>query len=77
MLHYWTKGLRGEAKEARIKEVQSFNHAFSELKEILEQHFLKKEAVRDYSSGWEYQQIAVNEYNAALNDIIKLLTVRD
>lgn len=77
MQEVWTKGLSGEAKEARIKEVKSFRYAFGQLQEIIEQHLTKKEAVRDYSPGWEYKQIAVNEYNAALNDLIKLLTIRE
>lgn len=45
------------------------------LKEILETDFVKKESVRDYSPGWEYKQIAVNEYNAVIQDILKLITI--
>lgn len=65
----WSKA--GYTKE----EVDRFRPALEALKEILEADFLKKEAVRDYSPGWEYKQIAVNEYNSVLSDIIKLLTV--
>jgi len=65
----WSKA--GYTKE----EVDRFRPALEALKEILETDFLKKEAVRDYSPGWEYKQIATNEYNAVLGDIIKLLTV--
>jgi hypothetical protein len=65
----WSKA--GYTKE----EVDRFKPALEALKEILETDYLKKEAVRDYSPGWEYKQIAVNEYNQALSDVIKLLTV--
>ncbi len=65
----WSKA--GHTKE----EVKRFRPALEALKEILETDFLKKEAVRDYSPGWEYKQIAVNEYNAAIEDIIKLVTI--
>jgi hypothetical protein len=65
----WSKA--GYTKE----EVDRFKPALAALKEILEADFLKKEAVRDYSPGWEYKQIATNEYNSALSDVIKLLTV--
>lgn len=65
----WSKA--GYTKE----EVDRFRPALEALKEILEADFVKKEAVRDYSPGWENKQIAVNEYNSALSDIIKLLTV--
>lgn len=65
----WSKA--GYTKE----EVKRFRPALEALKEILETDFLKKEAVRDYSPGWEFKQIAVNEYNQALSDIIKLVTI--
>ena len=65
----WTKA--GYTKE----EVLRFIPALNALKEILETDYLKKEAVRDYSPGWEYKQIAHNEYNAVLQDILKLVTI--
>lgn len=65
----WIKA--GHSRE----DVKRFKPALEALKEILETDFLKKEAVRDYSPGWEYKQIAVNEYNSVLSDVIKLLTV--
>lgn len=65
----WIKA--GHTKE----EVKRFRPALEALKEILETDFLKKEAVRDYSPGWEFKQIAVNEYNQALSDILKLVTI--
>lgn len=75
MLSVWLKGFSGTKRDVREKEVKSFQYAFDQLKQILEQEYRKKEAVRDYSPGWEYKQIAANEYNAALDDIMKLLTV--
>ena len=57
------------------EEVLRFRPALNALKEILEADFQKKEAVQDYSPGWEYKQIAVNEYNAVLQDILKLVTI--
>jgi hypothetical protein len=65
----WTKA--GYTKE----EVLRFRPALNALKEILETDYLKKEAVRDYSPGWEFKQIAVNEYNSVLQDILKLVTI--
>ena len=65
----WAKN--GHSKE----DMRRFIPALNALKEILETDFLKKEAVRDYSPGWEFKQIAVNEWNQALSDIIKLVTI--
>jgi len=65
----WAKA--GHTKE----EVLRFIPALNALKEILETDYIKKEAVRDYSPGWEYKQIAVNEYNAAIEEILKLVTI--
>lgn len=65
----WAKA--GYSKE----EVLRFIPALNALKEILETDYLKKESVRDYSPGWEYKQIAVNEWNTAIEDIIKLVTI--
>lgn len=65
----WTKA--GHTKD----EVLRFRPAFEALKEILETDFKKKEADRDYSPGWEHRQIAINEYNAVLNDVLKLITI--
>lgn len=63
-------------KNGRTKEeVLRYKNAFDTLKEILESEFKKKEAVRDYSPGWEYKQISVNEYNQSLDDLIKFITL--
>ena len=69
----WFKGLKGDDRDRRRQEILSYRNAFEDLREILEQCYAKKDAVRDYSPGWEYKQIAVNEYNAVLDDIISLI----
>jgi hypothetical protein len=69
----WLKGVKAEERERRKAEVLSYRNAFDDLREILERNYLKKESVRDYSPGWEYKQIGVNEYNAALDDLLNLI----
>ena len=69
----WLKDLKGEERDRRKGEVLNYRNAFDDLREILEQHYLKRDAVRDYSPGWEYKQVAVNEYNAVLDDILNLI----
>jgi hypothetical protein len=69
----WLKGLKGEERDRRKGEVLNYRNAFDDLREILEQHYLKRDAVRDYFPGWEYKQVAVNEYNAVLDDILNLI----
>jgi hypothetical protein len=76
MLSTWIKGLKAEAKEKRISEVMGYKNAFDDLKEILEKEFKKKPCVRDYEiPNWEIRQVAVNEYNQAVDDLIKLITL--
>lgn len=62
-------------KENTKAEVLGYRNALDALKEILLKDFAKKESVRDYSPGWEYKQVAANEYNAVLTDIVKLITI--
>lgn len=70
----WFK--KSKDKEARRKEVQSYRTAFNELREILEQEVKKKPCVRDYGEpNWEIRQVAVNEYNQAVDDLLKLITL--
>ena len=74
MQSVWLKGLSGAEKEKRKGEVLAYRNAFDDLREILERHYKPKECVRDYSSpNWEHRKIAVNEYNAVLDDIMKLI----
>lgn len=71
----WVKGLKGQEKEKRKAEVLGYRNAFDALKEILEQDFKRKESVRDYEvPNWELRQVAVNEYNQVLDDMLKLIT---
>lgn len=71
----WTKGLKGADKEKRAKEVMSYRNAFEALEELIDATLIKKEADRDYSDGWMQRQIAINEYNAAIADIKKLINL--
>lgn len=72
----WLKGLKTGQKEKRKAEVLGYRNAFDTLREILERDYKKKESVRDYEApNWELRQIAVNEYNQSLDDLIKLITL--
>lgn len=72
----WFKGSKD--KEARRKEVLGYRNSFDALKEILERDFKKKENVREYSDPqWVHKQMAVNEYNQALEDLLKLITIKE
>ena len=68
----WLKGYKDKA--ARKEQVQSASWAFALLEEVLEKEFRKKENIRDYTDPqWVHRQIAVNEYNQVLDDILKLI----
>jgi len=76
MKSIWLKGLKGQDKEKRKAEVLNYRNAFDDLKEILEHNFKKKESVLDYEvPNWELRQVAVNEYNQVLDDLLKLITI--
>lgn len=73
----WFKGkATPEAKEKRKKEIMAYTNAFDDLKEILEQ-MIEKEAVRDYGPGWEQKQIALNERNHAIREVLELINIKD
>lgn len=75
---HWIKGLTGKKKEQRKAEVLAYRNAFDDLKEILEKHYRKKDCIRDYDApNWELRQIAANEYNAVLDDILKTITLTE
>ena len=57
------------------EEVMGYRNAFDALKEILETEFTKSAAVRDYSPGWEYKQVAVNERNNFIDELTKFITI--
>ena len=68
----WLKGYKD--KDQRKKEVMAYRNAFDALREVLEQEYKKKPAVRDYEvPNWELRQVAVNEYNQCLDDLLKLI----
>ena len=72
----WVKGLKGQDKEKRRAEVMNYRNAFDALKEILDRDYKKKQSVRDYEApNWELRQIAANEYNQSLEDLLKLITL--
>lgn len=78
MQSVWLKGLAGKDKEQRKSEVLGYRNAFDALREILEQSYRKKESVRDYDApNWELRQIAANEYNAVIDDILKLIDLTE
>ena len=65
-------------KEKRKQEVLGATWAFNLLKEVLEAEFRRKENIRDYDQpNWEYRQIAVNEYNAAIEAVLALIDLQD
>lgn len=65
----WFKGTKD--KEERKKEVLGYRNAFDALAEVLEGK--RKTAVRDYSPGWAEKQIAVNEYNAVIEEVLSII----
>jgi hypothetical protein len=68
----WLKGQKDNVQ--RRQEVLSYRNAFNALREVLEQEYKKKPAVRDYDvPNWELRQVAVNEYNQCLDDLLKLI----
>lgn len=71
----WLNGHKD--KEARKQQVRGYERAFADLSAILEKE-LKKKPCRDYdNTSWATKQIATNEYNAALEDLMKLIKVTD
>lgn len=69
----WLRNHRNKAE--RKKEIEGYRNAFDALREVLEKEFKKKDSVRDYGPGWAEKQIAANEYNAALTDILTLINI--
>lgn len=70
----WVKGLKGDDKEARKKELQSYRTAFEALKEILEEEF--EDASPSYEhAAWPYEAADRYGANRKLRSIIQLLKV--
>ena len=72
----WTKGTSGKEKEERKAQVLSYTNAFEDLSEVIEASFKKKESCREYDQDWQAKQIAINEYNAAIKDILKFINLK-
>jgi hypothetical protein len=66
----WLKGHKD--REARTKEILSYKNAFDELAILLEQEETKNPD-RKYDADWHHRQIAVNEWNAAIQHVINLI----
>ena len=62
-------------KYSSKEEVMGYRNALDALKKILETEFTKSAAVRDYSPGWEYKQVAVNERNNFIDELTKFITI--
>lgn len=72
----WTASARNEdERNRRLEVLRGYKPAFDDLKEMIER-YRKEPAFRDYNStNWHLEQIARNEYNAALDDILNLLEI--
>jgi len=74
----WSKFTTEKDVESRRKEiVGKYKNAFDDLTEILEESVIKDAAVRDYSPGWDHKQIARNEYNQAIKDVLQLINLKE
>lgn len=70
----WLKGAKD--KEQRKKEVLAYRNAFDDLTEILE-GWVENTSIRDYGPGWESKQIALNERNHALKEVLKFINIKE
>jgi len=65
-------------KEKRKKQVLTYKPVLDDLISVIEKSVKKKDNVRDYDKpNWELRQIAVNEYNQALSDLIELIKLKE
>ena len=72
----WLKGLKGEEREKRIKEILAYRNAFNALKELLGDQY--EESVPDYDCpSWSHKQADVNGANRMLRKIINLITIEE
>lgn len=74
----WFRGCKtDEDKENRKKEVEGFKPVLRELDQLIAEYLPKRPSVRNYDSpNWMAEQIAVNEYNAALDRLRKLIEIK-
>ncbi len=68
----WLKGLSGEEKEARRKEIVSYKNAFQALTELLEEDFEERKVDYDCPS-WSHKQADQNGANRKLQSILNLI----
>ena len=72
----WLRGYPD--KDKRRKQVKTYKPVLDDLLQVIESEVVKKETVRDYEKpNWELRQIAVNEYNQALKDLVELIKIKD
>jgi len=70
----WLKGYKD--KKAREEQVRSASWAFDLLADVLDKEYKRKPNIQDYSDPqWVHKQIAVNEYNHVIDDILKLIKI--
>ena len=73
----WTTGKKGDAKEARRKQVLGYRNTFDDLKEILVT-LQNDVGIPDYTSpSWAFEQAHSNGFNQALERVINLITIKD
>lgn len=76
MDHRWIKGLTGEDKAKRKKEVLALRTTLDEIADILEDNL--EEGTPDYDSpSWAYHQADRNGANRKLREVIKFLRIKD
>jgi len=74
MQEAWLKGYKGEEREARIKEINSYRNAFEALSEILRE----EESTPDYDCpSWSHKQADQNGFNRAIRKVKTLLTLKE
>lgn len=75
MDHRWVKGLSGDRKEARKKEILGYRQAYEELAKLLEEDF--EECVPDYDTpSWSHKQADVNGANRKLKQVLQLIQIK-
>jgi hypothetical protein len=76
MDHRWLKGLKGDEREHRRKEILSYRNAFNTLIETLEDYL--EDTVPDYDNpSWSHKQADANGANRKVRQIINLITIKD
>jgi hypothetical protein len=76
---FWTKeaGANQEKRDKAIEEVLRYREHFRILTQEILPKLKKNPAIREYDENWSQKQIARNEYNGAIDEIINILTIRE